>query len=145
MDNLIIMDNKNNKKDIAIEDIEDIENIDSLISLSDDCIEKTLTRIRSINALRDELIKLNLNPEGLIYFNNEVYPLLYTLTNLSTTSLNLSTSANFLSTAVYLKPKDSKIKDTVKLIYEMTEQCEDIYDSLKYKIDTLICISKKSK
>lgn len=34
MDNLIIMDNKNNKKDIAI------ENIDSLISLSDDCIEK---------------------------------------------------------------------------------------------------------
>ncbi|CBZ03576.1 hypothetical protein H04402_01766 [Clostridium botulinum H04402 065] len=62
------MDNKNNKKDIAIEDIEDIENIDSLISLSDDCIEKTLIRIRSINALRDELIKLNLNPEGLIYF-----------------------------------------------------------------------------
>ncbi|MCS4526694.1 hypothetical protein JTS98_12565 [Clostridium botulinum] len=103
---------------------------------------KTLIRIRSINALRDELIKLNLNPEGLIYFNNEVYPLLYTLTNLSTTSLNLSTSANFLSTAVYLKPKDSKIKDTLKLIYEMTEQCEDIYDSLKYKIDTLICISK---
>ncbi|EQC1537583.1 hypothetical protein ACY1J9_003477, partial [Clostridium botulinum] len=118
---------------------------DSLINLSDDCIEKTLIRIRSINALRDELIKLNLNPEGLIYFNNEVYPLLYTLTNLSTTSLNLSTSANFLSTAVYLKPKDSKIKDTLKLIYEMTEQCEDIYDSLKYKIDTLICISKKSK
>ncbi|EPY2306513.1 hypothetical protein ACXATD_002173 [Clostridium sporogenes] len=136
------MNNENSKKDI---DIEDIENIDTLINLSDECIEKTLNRIKNINALRDELIRLNLNPEGLIYFNNEVYPLLYTLTNLSTTSLNLSTSANVLSTAIYLKPKDSKIKDTLKLIYEMTEQCEDIYDSLKYKIDTLICISKKSK
>lgn len=136
------MNNENSKKDI---DIEDIENIDTLISLSDECIEKTLNRIKNINALRDELIRLNLNPEGLIYFNNEVYPLLYTLTNLSTTSLNLSTSANVLSTAIYLKPKDSKIKDTLKLIYEITEQCEDIYDSLKYKIDTLICISKKSK
>ncbi|WP_434297339.1 hypothetical protein [Clostridium sporogenes] len=133
------MNNENSKKDI------DIEDIDNLINLSDECIEKTLNRIKNINALRDELIRLNLNPEGLIYFNNEVYPLLYTLTNLSTTSLNLSTSANVLSTAIYLKPKDSKIKDTLKLIYEMTEQCEDIYDSLKYKIDTLICISKKSK
>ncbi|AUM95586.1 hypothetical protein EXQ42_13045 [Clostridium botulinum] len=142
MDNLIIMNNENSKKDI---DIEDIENIDTLINLSDECIEKTLNRIKNINALRDELIRLNLNPEGLIYFNNEVYPLLYTLTNLSTTSLNLSTSANVLSTAIYLKPKDSKIKDTLKLIYEITEQCEDIYDSLKYKIDTLICISKKFK
>jgi len=139
MDNLIIMNNENSKKDI------DIEDIDTLINLSDECIEKTLNRIKNINALRDELIRLNLNPEGLIYFNNEVYPLLYTLTNLSTTSLNLSTSANVLSTAIYLKPKDSKIKDTLKLIYEITEQCEDIYDSLKYKIDTLICISKKSK
>ncbi len=133
------MNNENSKKDI------DIEDIDTLINLSDECIEKTLNRIKNINALRDELIRLNLNPEGLIYFNNEVYPLLYTLTNLSTTSLNLSTSANVLSTAIYLKPKDSKIKDTLKLIYEITEQCEDIYDSLKYKIDTLICISKKSK
>ncbi|HDK7167519.1 TPA: hypothetical protein PTV44_001360 [Clostridium botulinum] len=133
------MNNENSKKDI------DIEDIDTLINLSDECIEKTLNRIKNINALRDELIRLNLNPEGLIYFNNEVYPLLYTLTNLSTTSLNLSTSANVLSTAIYLKPKDSKIKDTLKLIYEMTEQCEDIYDSLKHKIDTLICISKKSK
>lgn len=142
MDNLIIMNNENSKKDI---DIKDIENVDTLINLSDECIEKTLNRIKNINALRDELIRLNLNPEGLIYFNNEVYPLLYTLTNLSTTSLNLSTSVNVLSTAIYLKPKDSKIKDTLKLIYEITEQCEDIYDSLKYKIDTLICISKKSK
>ncbi|APH14194.1 hypothetical protein NPD5_340 [Clostridium sporogenes] len=136
------MNNENSKKDI---DIKDIENVDTLINLSDECIEKTLNRIKNINALRDELIRLNLNPEGLIYFNNEVYPLLYTLTNLSTTSLNLSTSVNVLSTAIYLKPKDSKIKDTLKLIYEITEQCEDIYDSLKYKIDTLICISKKSK
>lgn len=92
-----------------------------------------------------KLIKLNLNPEGLFYFNNDVYPLMYTLTSLSTTSLNLSSSSSILSNAVYLKPKDSKIKDTLKLIYEINEQCEDIYNTLKYKIDTLICISKKSK
>lgn len=57
MDNLIIMNNENSKKDI---DIEDIENIDTLINLSDECIEKTLNRIKNINALRDELIRLNL-------------------------------------------------------------------------------------
>ncbi len=61
MDNLIIMNNKNSKKDI---NIKDIENIDTLIDLSDECIEKTLNRIKNINALRDELIRLNLNPEG---------------------------------------------------------------------------------
>ncbi|WP_431830926.1 hypothetical protein [Clostridium sporogenes] len=134
--------NQNNKEYI---NLESIDNIDNLTELSDECLERTLNRLKNINSLRDELIKLNLNPEGLFYFNNDVYPLMYTLTSLSTTSLNLSSSASILSNAVYLKPKDSKIKDTLKLIYEINEQCEDIYNTLKYKIDTLICISKKSK
>lgn len=134
--------NQNNKEYI---NLESIDNIDNLAELSDECLERTLNRLKNINSLRDELIKLNLNPEGLFYFNNDVYPLMYTLTSLSTTSLNLSSSASILSNAVYLKPKDSKIKDTLKLIYEINEQCEDIYNTLKYKIDTLICISKKSK
>ncbi|WP_409349694.1 hypothetical protein ACFLKA_10425 [Clostridium caseinilyticum] len=134
--------NQNNKEYI---NLESIDNIDNLAELSDECLERTLNRLKNINSLRDELIKLNLNPEGLFYFNNDVYPLMYTLTSLSTTSLNLSSSSSILSNAVYLKPKDSKIKDTLKLIYEINEQCEDIYNTLKYKIDTLICISKKSK
>ncbi|MGO5067435.1 hypothetical protein [Clostridium sp. LCP25S3_F8] len=134
--------NQNNKEYI---NLESIDNIDNLVELSDECLERTLNRLKNINSLRDELIKLNLNPEGLFYFNNDVYPLMYTLTSLSTTSLNLSSSASILSNAVYLKPKDSKIKDTLKLIYEINEQCEDIYNALKYKIDTLMCISKKSK
>ncbi len=133
---------QNNKEDINLESIDNIEN---LTELSDECLERTLNRLKNINSLRDELIKLNLNPEGLFYFNNDVYPLIYTLTSLSTTSLNLSSSASVLSNAIYLKPKDSKIKDTLKLIYEINEQCEDIYNTLKYKIDTLICISQKSK
>ncbi|EJP6471307.1 hypothetical protein ACFLKB_11410 [Clostridium sp. FAM 1755] len=142
MDNLMTKNNQNNKEYI---NLESIDNIDNLAELSDECLERTLNRLKNINSLRDELIKLNLNPEGLFYFNNDVYPLMYTLTSLSTTSLNLSSSASILSNAVYLKPKDSKIKDTLKLIYEINEQCEDIYNALKYKIDTLICISKKSK
>ncbi|NFV12003.1 hypothetical protein FDG09_03480 [Clostridium sporogenes] len=142
MDNLMTKNNQNNKEYI---NLESIDNIDNLTELSDECLERTLNRLKNINSLRDELIKLNLNPEGLFYFNNDVYPLMYTLTSLSTTSLNLSSSASILSNAVYLKPKDSKIKDTLKLIYEINEQCEDIYNTLKYKIDTLICISKKSK
>ncbi|ENK1243596.1 hypothetical protein P9J83_14970 [Clostridium sporogenes] len=142
MDNLMTKNNQNNKEYI---NLESIDNIDNLAELSDECLERTLNRLKNINSLRDELIKLNLNPEGLFYFNNDVYPLMYTLTSLSTTSLNLSSSASILSNAVYLKPKDSKIKDTLKLIYEINEQCEDIYNTLKYKIDTLICISKKSK
>ncbi len=48
MDNLIIMNNENSKKDI---DIEDIENIDTLINLSDECIEKTLNRIKKYKTL----------------------------------------------------------------------------------------------
>ncbi|MGO5093890.1 hypothetical protein FDF31_17255 [Clostridium sporogenes] len=142
MDNLMTKNNQNNKEYI---NLESIDNIDNLVELSDECLERTLNRLKNINSLRDELIKLNLNPEGLFYFNNDVYPLMYTLTSLSTTSLNLSSSASILSNAVYLKPKDSKIKDTLKLIYEINEQCEDIYNALKYKIDTLMCISKKSK
>ncbi|NFA61979.1 hypothetical protein K8O96_02050 [Clostridium sporogenes] len=142
MDNLMTKNNQNNKEYI---NLESIDNIDNLAELSDECLERTLNRLKNINSLRDELIKLNLNPEGLFYFNNDVYPLMYTLTSLSTTSLNLSSSSSILSNAVYLKPKDSKIKDTLKLIYEINEQCEDIYNTLKYKIDTLICISKKSK
>lgn len=49
MDNLIIMNNENSKKDI---DIEDIENIDTLINLSDECIEKTLNRIKNIKRFK---------------------------------------------------------------------------------------------
>ncbi|EJO5346807.1 hypothetical protein NRP93_000868 [Clostridium botulinum] len=136
------MNNKDHKKNI---DIENLNNIDNLNDLSDDCLKETLTKLQNINALREELIRLKLSPEALLYYNNEIFPLLNTLGTLSGTSLELATSATALSTAIYLKPKDSKIKDTLKLIYEINEQCEDIYDALKCKIDTLICISKKSK
>lgn len=142
MDNIIVMNNKDHKKNI---DIENLNNIDNLNDLSDDCLKETLTKLQNINALREELIRLKLSPEALLYYNNEIFPLLNTLGTLSGTSLELATSATALSTAIYLKPKDSKIKDTLKLIYEINEQCEDIYDALKCKIDTLICISKKSK
>ncbi|NFV70986.1 hypothetical protein EXM63_18905, partial [Clostridium botulinum] len=103
MDNLMTKNNQNNKEYI---NLESIDNIDNLAELSDECLERTLNRLKNINSLRDELIKLNLNPEGLFYFNNDVYPLMYTLTSLSTTSLNLSSSSSILSNAVYLKPKD---------------------------------------
>ncbi|KAJ52028.1 hypothetical protein BD780_004310 [Clostridium tetanomorphum] len=108
---------------------------------TDDLIAKMALRIRSINLLREELIKLELNPKARLYFDNDVNPLLTTLLSLSATSLNLSTSSSLLSTSIIVHSKDSKIKDTINLIYSINEQCEDIYKVLKRKVKILIDIS----
>lgn len=43
--------NQNNKEYI---NLESIDNIDNLAELSDECLERTLNRLKNINSLRDE-------------------------------------------------------------------------------------------
>lgn len=111
----------------------------SSISIGDSLSELT-SRLQTINTLREELIKLELDPEGRLYFNNDVSPMLTVLYELATASVDLATSANILSSLYVTKPKESKLKDTVKLVYDINEQCEDVYQILEKKIDVLIDI-----
>lgn len=106
-------------------------------SISDNIIKSAET-ISSINIIKDEITKLGLNPEEKNYIENYVTPLLNTLYYLSTTSANLATTANLLAVSINTSSKSSKIKDTEKLVYNINEQCEDIYDVIRKRIDVLL-------
>lgn len=99
--------------------------------------------LQDLNSIKEQIAKLPLNPLQLSYFQNSVYPLLYTIEYLSTTSLNLASSANYLSTSIVTHAKDSKIRDTLHLVYTMNADCEDIYRILHKRIDTLLCLEEK--
>lgn len=111
----------------------------------DDSLAKITLKLQTINTLREELIKLELNPEGRLYFNNDIAPLLTVLYQLASTSVDLSTSVNILSSSYLVKPNKSKLKDTFKLVYDINEQCDDVYRLLAEKIEVLINISCKPK
>lgn len=98
-------------------------------------IEGTLS---DLNSIKNQLTQIPLNPLQLNYFNNSVVPLLTSLENLSTISLNLSTTASYLSTSIVMHEKESKLKDTLHLVYKINEDCEDIYHILKRRIETLL-------
>lgn len=106
-------------------------------SFSDNIIKSAET-ISSVNIIKDEITKLGLNPEEKNYIENYVTPLLNTLYLLSATSLALASSAGHLAVSINTSSKSSKIKDTEKLVYDINEQCEDIYDVLKKRIDVLL-------
>ncbi|WP_125153588.1 hypothetical protein [Clostridium rectalis] len=107
----------------------------------DEALNKAYTKIQTLNLLRDELIRLEINPKGRIYFDNNIFPLLTTLYQLSSTSVSLANSINVLSTSYLVNPKDSKLKDTIKLIYNINKECDDIYCVLKRKVECLLDIS----
>jgi hypothetical protein len=106
-------------------------------------LENINTTLTSLNSIKGELVKLPLNPLQLEYYNNSVVPLLTTLYDLSTTSLNLASSSNFLATNIVVHPKKSKIDDTVHLVYKINEKCEDLYKVLKRRIDALIDLEER--
>ncbi|MBE6069041.1 MAG: hypothetical protein E7211_15315 [Clostridium lundense] len=103
-----------------------------------DSIIKSAETISSINIIKDEITKLGLNPEEKNYIENYVTPLLNTLHSLSAISSELASSASHLAVSINTSSKSSKIKDTEKLVYDINEQCEDIYDVLKKRIDVLL-------
>lgn len=106
-------------------------------SISENIIRSAET-IASINTIKNEITKLGLNPEEKNYIENYVTPLLNTLYLLSATSAGLSGSASHLAVSINTSAKSSKIKDTEKLVYNINEQCDEIYDVLKKRIDVLL-------
>ena len=114
---------------------------DSDLSVSD-TLSQTADTLQSINVIKDELCKLPLDTCEMQFITNNINPLLNILYQLSTTSYNLAGSANLLSISSILKPKRSDLKDTVHLIYKINDECEDVYDVLKRRIN-LIFENKK--
>lgn len=82
--------------------------------------------------------KLPLNPCESQYITNNINPLLNILYLLSQTSSGLSTSAKFLASSSVVHPKNSDIKDTIHLIYKINEECDDVYDVLKKRLEILL-------
>lgn len=103
-----------------------------------DSIDKASTTLENINKIKEQLAKLELDPWESVYFDYNINPLLTVLTQLSTTSDNLADSTNLLSTSAVVSAKHSKIKDTIHLVYDINDQCEDVYKVLKRRIDFLL-------
>ncbi|AKA69731.1 hypothetical protein [Clostridium scatologenes] len=120
-----------------IDEESDIENIESPNSINK-CIDKTENTLKDINSIKDELCKLPLNPCESQYINNSINPLLNILYLLAQTSSGLSNSARFLTTSSIVHPKNSDIKDTTHLIYKINDECDDIYDVLKKRLEILL-------
>lgn len=120
-----------------IDEESDIENIESPNSINK-CIDKTENTLKDINSIKDELCKLPLNPCESQYINNSINPLLNILYLLAQTSSGLSNSARFLTTSSIVHPKNSDIKDTTHLIYKINDECDDIYDVLKKRLEVLL-------
>ncbi|WP_097027030.1 hypothetical protein [Clostridium peptidivorans] len=103
-----------------------------------DNIIKSAETISSINIIKDEITKLGLDPEEKNYIETYINPLLNILYSLTASSETLATSANLLAVSINTSSKSSKIKDTEKLVYNINEQCEEIYCILKKRINVLL-------
>lgn len=103
-----------------------------------DEIVKTSETLRAINTTKEELCKLPLNLCERQYFDNRVLPLITTINFLSTTSINLATSVNILTTSPIVPRKKGKLRSTIKLIYEINSKCNDIYNELENRIDIMM-------
>lgn len=103
-------------------------------------VTEASTLLQNINNIKEQLARLNLDPTQRLYFDNCVNPLLTTLYELTASSATLSSAVSILTTSPIVHPKSSQLKDTIHLIYNMNEQCEDIYKILKKRIDTLLNI-----
>jgi hypothetical protein len=110
---------------------------DEVIDISS-TISQTTDTLKNINTIKDELCKLPLNPCEMDYINNSVNPLLNILYQISTASFNLASSANLLSTSSVVHPKKHELKDTVHLVYKINDECEDVYDELKRRINFVL-------
>ncbi len=104
-----------------------------------DIVNKTSSTLQNVNNIKDQLSKLDLDPSEADYFQNSINPMLTILSQLSTVSVNLCLSSTNLATtlASIVAPK-SRIKETIHLIYNINEECDDIYEELEKRINKLL-------
>lgn len=102
--------------------------------------EENITVLRdklvALNQIREELIKLELDPKYRIFYDENVNPLLSTLVNLSYAAINFSTSASFLNTIN--SSKNSEIKDLLHIVYKISGTSEQVFRELDEQLDILI-------
>lgn len=101
-------------------------------------ISKSADTLKNINIIKDEICKLPLDPCESEFITINVTPLLTVLTQLSAISVNLATSAYYLTLSTVLQPKHSKIKDTTHLVYNINDECEDVYHVVKKRINDVL-------
>ncbi|WP_315118103.1 hypothetical protein [uncultured Clostridium sp.] len=133
-----------------LSDIENSKNLNNILTKSNvaenpcadlsinTTISQTADTLKNINSIKDELCKLPLDPCESEYIANSVFPLANILYLVSTASLNLSTSVNVLTTSSIVHPKKSDIKDTIGLIYDINEECEDLFKVIKKRLKILL-------
>lgn len=134
----IISDIENSKKinDILLEEC-DPKDIPSDLS-SSSSMNQTANTLKNINAIKEELCKLPLNTCEKEYILNNVSPLLTVLVQLSATSLNLSSSTAVLTNSPIVHPKRSELEDTIHMIYNINEKCDDVYKILKKRLKAIL-------
>lgn len=101
-------------------------------------INDTEAMLTAINSIKTELCRLSLNLCEREYVENCVNPILITLFFLSFTSYELSGTVSILSSSPIVPPKKSKLKNTIRLIYNINEECEDLFKVLKRRLKPLI-------
>lgn len=109
-------------------------------------ISNTANLLVNLNSIKEELIKLPLNPAEKDYLDVYVFPLLNVLLDLSTTALNLSTTTGKLAVSYVTTPKTSRLKETEHLIYDIDDKCEEVYRMLKPRLNLILkCCGKPEK
>jgi hypothetical protein len=100
-------------------------------------ISQTSDTLTNINTIKDELCKLPLNPCESEYILNSVFPLVNTVYLLSTSAVNLANSANILTLSPIVHSKKSEVKKILDLVYDMDEECEDLFKVIKKRLKVL--------
>lgn len=102
-----------------------------------EAINNTAAMLTAISSIKKELCILPLNLCERAYVDNCVNPILTVLFYLSLTSYELSISVSTLTFSPIVPPKKSKLKSTIHLIYNINEECEDLYKVLKKRLKPL--------
>jgi hypothetical protein len=108
---------------------------------TDDCsINALADKVLNMNILRFELDRLQLDFRERAYFENDVRPLIDTLTVLSFASNNFSNTASNIASTNF--GNTSNIKQALDLTDGIDDISGDLIKVLKCKIDNLLKLSK---
>ena len=104
---------------------------------TNDAISQTSNTLKNVNSIKDELCKLPLDPCENEYILNSVFPLTNTLYLLSTAAVNLANSANILTLSPIVHAKKSEVKNILDLVYDIDEECKDLFKVVKKRLKVL--------
>lgn len=102
------------------------------------CINTPLSAINNINSLKNALCELPLDPCEQKFISTNITPLLGVADLLGRLAYNLAYSTNVLTNSPIVKPKRHKLKETINTVYNINEQCQDIYDVIEERVDAVL-------